>query len=173
MGDVRSMAGTSTLKALRTLFTRTDIMGSRRLSLPLIVLVILATLGVCFCVSWVHVAETARRFEHATGLLAQDRFNEATVAFEAVIERDPDAVLAWCGRGLCQLNTGCPGAALESYETALTVEEGNIDALIGKSICLSELGRTTESFKVLDKLLESDPGNRRVQSLISSLKQKM
>jgi len=173
MGDVRSMAGIPTLKALRTLFTRTDIMGSRRLSVRMVVILIAATLGVCFCVSWVYVAGTARRFEHATGLLAEDRFTEAAIAFDAVIERDPDAVLAWCGRGLCLLNTGSPVAALNSYESALTIEQGNIDALIGKSICLSELGRTTESLKVLDHVLESDPGNRRVQSLIRSLKQKM
>lgn len=160
------------MKTLRDLFSRTDILGPRRLSVRMIVIVAAVTLGVSFCVSWAYVAETARRFDHATSLLAEDRFTEAIIAFEAVVERDPDAVLAWCGRGLCQLNVGIPDAALESYETALTVEDGNIDALIGKSISLSELGRKSESMKVLDSLLVRDPGNRRVLSLIRSLKQK-
>jgi tetratricopeptide (TPR) repeat protein len=67
--------------------------------------------------------------------------------------------LAWAAR-----DTENWSESLARYEQALTILPNDVDALIGKSLVLSELGRHEETIATCQKLLAIDPNNTTAQN---------
>jgi serine/threonine protein kinase/Flp pilus assembly protein TadD len=71
----------------------------------------------------------------------------------------PDDELSWSTRGYARMGRE-PAAALADFDRALELNRRSRDALLNKSIVLSEsLNRPREAVEVLDRLLECDPEN--------------
>ena len=61
-------------------------------------------------------------------LMAEKKYDEAGLAFEAVINVDPDAVDSWSALGVCMTELGQPDAALMCQKQVLRIRSGRTES---------------------------------------------
>ncbi len=96
-------------------------------------------------------ADAARYVEAAAGLEAAGRREEADAAYDAAIQRWPEAPLAWLGRGNLAYGAGHLDAAAEAYQRAVTLAPQDAAARNNLAQVLADAGCAAESKKQIER----------------------
>src|SRR5690348_11669357 len=75
----------------------------------------------------------ASDYERAALLGRLEEFEQALAVYETLIEQQPQAALAYAGKGNMLLFLQCPEAALAAYDQALTLAPALSPAWVGKA----------------------------------------
>ncbi|MGC6174518.1 radical SAM protein, partial [Lacrimispora sp. 38-1] len=90
-------------------------------------------------------------YAKALQLMKEEQFQEAAFAFERVHELMPENREALRAKGFCEYMCGNYERCLEDNERALKLEKNDPEALKGKGIALSKLGRKEDGINCLNR----------------------
>jgi choline-sulfatase len=85
--------------------------------------------------------EVLRRYQRASGLAAEGRWPEASVAYAAVLESEPDMVDGWLQLANARERAGERTGALEAYRQVINRDGKNAAALIGAAALYVQAGQ--------------------------------
>lgn len=91
--------------------------------------------------------------------LADQRFDAATRAADAVIAANPDAADAWYVKGAAAHGQGRFGDAAAAYAKARELDPRHLQAAIGEATALLEGGKPGDTVALLDPLRGQHPGS--------------
>jgi len=86
-----------------------------------------------------------------------NRFEEAMICFDRILEINPKSEKAWYGKGLALTNFGRLEEAIVCYDTAIEINPKYEDAWNNKGAALAILARFEEAMTCFDKVLEINP----------------
>jgi tetratricopeptide (TPR) repeat protein len=101
--------------------------------------------------------DTARLFAQGLSLRRQERYEQAIVPYDTILEVAPDSAEAWYGKGAALWRLGRPQEALQCLDRALAIDPDLAKAWDGKGAVLWRLGRPQEALQCLDRALEVNP----------------
>jgi tetratricopeptide (TPR) repeat protein len=100
--------------------------------------------------------------------LQSQGWQQALDACNQAVELNPRSVSAHYGRGSALSNLDRPEEALQAFETVLTIDELNQDAMMHAGILAAKLGRPDVSQSFFQRYLELNPGNEQVRLSIAT-----
>jgi tetratricopeptide (TPR) repeat protein len=103
-------------------------------------------------------------FTKATGLIKQDRLDEAFSHFQVLIKTDSNNATIWNYIGIIRFRQGRYHEAGNAFGQAADIDSRFTSALFNKSLALVHLGKDTEALHALDKLLKINPRDNEAQS---------
>ena len=92
-------------------------------------------------------------------LMKLDKYEEAIVCFDKIIELDHKNISAWNNKGFSLNRLGKSEEAIIYYDKILAINPLDEKALLNKSDALGKLRRFDEAISYCDKLLEINPNN--------------
>lgn len=102
--------------------------------------------------------EAERHAEWARALVADERHEDAILAFERALAQDPEWVEALNDLASAQEDAGRWGAACDTYRRVLELQPHRVDAACNVGEALRKADRYDEAIEAYDKALEVDPG---------------
>ncbi|HET8688823.1 MAG TPA: tetratricopeptide repeat protein, partial [Methanosarcina sp.] len=95
--------------------------------------------------------------EYGLDLLRSGKFNEAIVAFEKAIEKDPENINLLNNKAQALETLGKYEEALELYEKAVKINSADPDIWNNMAFSFSQVGKYNEAIKAYEKALELRP----------------
>jgi tetratricopeptide (TPR) repeat protein len=86
-----------------------------------------------------------QKYKHATGLVGDHRFVEATHAFKALLQEEPQMTDVWIQLAGLYERRGMTGAAVDAFKEVVTRNPRDPSALIGVASGLMRLGKLAEA----------------------------
>ena len=132
-------------------------MNARYLSLGLVSLALLATLG---CAPQKSEAEqAAEALDRGLQAHGEGRLDDAATAYREVLVHEPTNKFAFYNLGLIDQTLGRPDAAEANYRLALSVDPNFASALFNLAILRNEAGATEEAIELYRHVLALQPDN--------------
>jgi tetratricopeptide (TPR) repeat protein len=100
--------------------------------------------------------------------LQSESWQQALDNCNQAVELNPRSVTGHYGRGSALSNLDRPEEALQAFQTVLSVDELNQDAMMHAGLLAARLGRQSESQDYFRSYLELNPGNEQVRLKIAT-----
>lgn len=121
----------------------------------------------------VHRPTWQEQYDLGVRYLSEGNYEEAIIAFTAVIEIDPKQAPAYVGRGNAYIGLGETEenltAAQADYEQAVELEETNVDAYLGLADVYIRKGDYVKALEVLKDALPKTENNQSIADKIQEL----
>jgi len=117
-------------------------------------------------------AEDRAEYRFNLGFICQEtkKPNEALEHYLAALRDNPNHTETHFFLGvLYQDHLREPAKALEQFDWVLERDPGNMSVMFNRALSLASLGRTVEARKIVESLVESDPGNEKYRNYLDQL----
>ncbi len=96
----------------------------------------------------------------------EGRYDEASEAFTSLTILNPYEPKYWFALGAARQFDGDAAEALQAFLLSSAIDEENPNPLLQAARCADELGRTGETFKLLDQAIALGRGERKYETIV-------
>ncbi len=128
-------------------------------------------LGLAACSNQGTSPSWEEQYEQGTGLLSEEKYDEAIDAFTAAIEVDPAHPEVYTARGDAYRQLGKLEEATQDYEKALELNANDGDTAVKLADILVEQGKIEEAAGILENLVQQYPDNTTYSEKLNEIRQ--
>lgn len=124
------------------------------LAIPAILLMLLGSL--LAQKFWMPAEKTTDFLQQGDRLIELQKYEEAQTVYDRVLEKDPNSLAAWNGRGKALSQLQRYDSAIASFDKAISIDPRSFTAWLNKAEVLNASQRYSEAARSFEKALELD-----------------